>query len=75
MSTTRPFTFRKMSQKQVRIGCFSGFWGDTATGAAQLVRKGNINYLVGDYLAEVTMAILSRLKKVGVFLLVPSTHC
>lgn len=48
--------------KTIRIGGASGYWGESAMATPQLLQDGNIDYLVYDYLAEITMSILARAK-------------
>jgi hypothetical protein len=49
-----------MTARTVRIGGASGFWGDSAIATPQLLQVPGLQYLVYDYLAETTMAILAR---------------
>ena len=52
-----------MAEKDViRIGSGQGFWGDRLDAPVEQVRGGALDYLMLDYLAEVTMSILQKQK-------------
>ena len=46
----------------IRIANGQGFWGDSILGPIRLVNEGPLDYLTLDYLAEVTMSIMQKLK-------------
>lgn len=48
--------------KTLRIGGASGFWGDAALATPQLLADRSVDVIVYDYLAEITMAILARVR-------------
>lgn len=50
----------KESRKPLRIGGACAFWGDSDAGVTQLVNAGNVDVLVFDYLAELTMSLLQK---------------
>lgn len=47
----------------VRIGGGAGFWGDSPEGPVQLLQRGRLDYMVLDYLAEITMSLMARAKE------------
>src|SRR5690242_8049856 len=47
----------------IRIANGQGFWGDWLEAPVRLIEQGPIDYLVLDYLAEVTMSILQKQKE------------
>ena len=49
-----------MPAERIVIANCGGFWGDDPTAARRQVEGGPVDYLVMDYLAEVTMAILQK---------------
>jgi hypothetical protein len=48
---------------RIRIGCWAAFWGDTSTAARQILESSEVDYLVSDYLSEITMALLARARR------------
>ncbi|MCW2690550.1 MAG: exopolyphosphatase [Mycobacterium sp.] len=44
----------------VRIGNCSGFYGDRLSAMREMLTGGDLDYVTGDYLAELTMLILAR---------------
>ena len=49
-------------KEKIRIASGQGFWGDLIDAPYQQVTAGDVDYLVMDYLAEVTMSILQKQK-------------
>ncbi|NOX18026.1 MAG: DUF1446 domain-containing protein [Chlorobi bacterium] len=49
-------------KEKIRIASGQGFWGDLVDAPVWQVTKGDVDYLVMDYLAEVTMSILQKQK-------------
>ncbi|HIG66865.1 MAG TPA: DUF1446 domain-containing protein [Porticoccaceae bacterium] len=49
-----------MSEKMIRIAGASGFWGDATRATSQLLNDENVDFIVYDYLAEITMSIMAR---------------
>ena len=49
-------------KEKIKIASGQGFWGDLIDAPYHQVMKGEIDYLVMDYLAEVTMSILQKQK-------------
>ena len=47
-------------KETVRVASGQGFWGDLLTAPVDQVRGGPIDYLMLDYLAEVTMSIMQK---------------
>ena len=49
-----------MTKQQIRIAAGQGFWGDLPEAPVRQVEGGPIDYLMLDYLAEVTMSIMQK---------------
>jgi len=52
-----------MTKQIVRVAAGQGFWGDWLEAPRRQVEGGDIDYLMLDYLAEVTMSILQKQKE------------
>jgi hypothetical protein len=50
-------------KQKVRVASGQGFWGDSLEAPRQQVEGGQVDYLMLDYLAEVTMSILQKQKE------------
>ena len=51
-----------MTKDLLKIGGASGYWGDASQATEQLLKHDDLDFIVYDYLAEITMAILARVK-------------
>lgn len=51
-----------MSRRAVTIGCGQGFWGDDIDAPRRLIESADLDYMVMDFLAEITMSIMQKQK-------------
>ncbi len=58
----KPDPRHQTPDSRLRIASGQGFWGDLLTAPVTQVRAGRIDFLMLDYLAEVTMSILQKQK-------------
>src|SRR5436305_14339343 len=54
---------KKDSDRIVRVASGQGFWGDWLDAPRRQVEGGPVDYVMLDYLAEVTMSILQKQKE------------
>src|SRR3982750_4486615 len=47
-------------KEKIRVASGQGFWGDMLSAPVRQVEEGPIDYLMLDYLAEVTMSIMQK---------------
>jgi hypothetical protein len=50
-------------QSSIRIGGASGYWGESDMALPQFLNSEPLDYIVFDYLAEITMSILARARE------------
>lgn len=53
-----------MTANRIRIGGATGFWGEADLGLPQFLADGDVDYVVFDYLAEITLSIMARARAV-----------
>ena len=46
----------------IRIGGATGYWGEADLALPQFLAEGDLDFIVFDYLAEITMSIMARAK-------------
>ncbi|MEE4202980.1 MAG: acyclic terpene utilization AtuA family protein, partial [Halieaceae bacterium] len=55
-------TSHSEAREAIRIGGAAGYWGESDMALPQFLEQGGLDYIVFDYLAEITMSILARAK-------------
>ena len=58
----------------IRIGCGIGWWGDDVDAPLRLAQSANLDYLIMDFLAELTMSILKKAQMRDSSMAVSYTH-